>query len=202
MLTIVTIALLLGAGPAADATTGADSPHVATVKSYYRLRGTGEKEKSLALLSHNSRIWFETKDGPGRKRDKSTGGGPWAEWDRFFNGKVTPLSFEEAGDSVTVRVEEINDFYRLIERPARRHDAVYYFDTAGKISGTLIRRVQSNDEPPDRFDEFKAWAAEHRPADLAYLMPDGEIVPDRERATRWKSVLNEWRRTVGLKPID
>ena len=46
------------------------------------------------------------------------------------------------------------------------------------------------------------WAMKHYPQELEFLMPDGGIDPEIERARLWKKLLTEWRAETGLPPVD
>jgi hypothetical protein len=189
------VALATGAGTA-------DVPRdpVATVEGYIAASDADDSERMWEYLADDSRIWFDKREGPGRPRSRTTGKGPWAQWDDFFNASSTHVGkWSAAGDSVSGLFEEINDFYRLCERGPSRLRIIYFLDGDGLISGTLIQPVSSS---PGRYDEAEAWIAEHYPEDHARLVVDGDIVPGLENAKRWKVLLTQWRESVGLPPIE
>ena len=195
---LLAAAALLTAVPAT-----ADEPSKLTdvVDAYRAAKKRGDHEAAATYLSEDSRIWFEKKEGPGKKRGKG-GAGPWAEWDEFFKSTSKAVGkYQVEGRDVSILMEETNDFYRLIGRPPSRYRATYYIDDAGKISGVLIASARKGPRV-DRFDEFKEWARENRPDTLKQLMPEDEIVPSLENAKLWKKVLSEWRAATGLDPID
>lgn len=154
-----------------------------------------------SFLAQPSRIWFESRKGPGKIRDER-GRGPWADWDDFFEGRSTLEYVSAQDDSVTLILLETNDFLRMIERPPNRLLIRYYFDAETKIEGMLVRGLGTEEDKADRFEEVVAWLRERYPEKLATLMPDGEIVPDLELARTWRDLLAEWREEVGLPAVD
>ncbi len=78
-------------------------------------------------------------------------------------GGSVPHDITVEGNAVAVVVRETNNFYRWIELPPKLVRITYYFNDAGKVEGTL---VDSAEDPPDRFEEAKAWLGEHHPAEL------------------------------------
>lgn len=65
-----------------------------------------------------------------------------------------------------------------------------------------MTEVGRGTDAPDRFAEFERWAREHRADEMENLQPDGRIVPDLERAQRWRKLLNEWRAATGLHAVE
>lgn len=178
----------------------AEHPLIEKVKAYQEARNRGNEAAVRDFFSEDSRIWFEKKEGPGRIRNRD-GGGPWADWDKFFKSQSTYQDYSVEGSAVTVLALETNDFYRLIDRPTIPVRLTYYFNTEGRAEGMLVASAKRDDDPKDRFDEFKEWAGRKRPHELKHLMPDGEIVPDLERAKLWRKLLSEWRADAGLPTV-
>jgi hypothetical protein len=176
-----------------------DHPLIKKVNAYRQADADQDTARVQALLAKGAARWYEKKEGPGMPI-KPAGKGPWSDWDEYFKGSSQVESYKVDSNQVTIRVMEINDFYRLIERGPAPTNLTYDFDAAGKIAGILIFR---DDKPiTDRFDEFKKWAEKNRPDDLKYLMPEGEIIPTLDRAKRWRRLLNEWRKSIGLLAIE
>lgn len=195
---LIAVTLLVAPAGADEATSPRDP--VATVEGYIAASHADDAEKMWTYLADDSRIWYDHKAGPGRARSRSTGKGPWAQWDDFFNASSTHVGeWTVGGDSVSGVFEEINDFYRLCERGPSRIRITYYLDDDGLIAGTLVKGMSSS---PGRYDEAEAWIAEHYPDDYATLVKDGDIVPNIENAKRWKVLLAQWRESVALPPIE
>jgi len=194
---LILMALLLASGPATS--TPADAL-VERVRDYLEAHHH-DPEAAKRFYAPDSRIWFGSREGPGKLR-KLDGKGPWADWDEFFNSESEPRSFERKGRTVSVVLIEINDFYRLIERQPSPVRLTYEFDDDDRVTGTLVQSVDDGEEKADRFDEAKAWIEAHHPGVTEELMPGGELNPSLDRARRWKVLLNEWREAVGLERID
>ncbi len=176
-----------------------DHPLIRKVKAYRQANAEHDTARVQALLAKGAARWYEKKEGPGTPI-KPAGKGPWSDWDEYFKGKSEIESYKVDSNQVTIRLMEINDYYRLIERGPAPTNLTYYFNQEGKITGILVFR----DATPikDRYEEFEQWAKKNRPADLPYLRPEGEIIPTLDRAKKWRAVLNEWRRSIGLPAIE
>jgi hypothetical protein len=193
--TRVVFSLIVASAAAWAEDDAARHPHAQTIERYREARRAGDTEALAAILSEDSRIWFDEKKGPGTRRDP-TGSGPWSGWDSFFRSESDILDFHVDGASVRTTVTEINDWYRLVERAPSVYYITYYFDADGRIAGTLIDAMPDRPKRSDRLPEFEAWAREHEPGLLEELMPDDRIDP--AKAELWKAKLLEWRASAGL----
>ncbi len=181
--------------------SGCALPLVRRVDEFRAAKKKGNYELAATYLADDPRIWFEKKEGPGSPYGPK--GGPWRDWDRFFNARSKRDSIHVTNRTVAMEFSEINDFYRLIDRPAGRYRATYWFDESQRITGVLIEGLTPRSQrPPDRLAEFQLWAMKHYPQELEFLMPDGGIDPEIERARLWKKLLTEWRADSGLPSID
>ncbi len=173
-------------------------PLVVSVLHFRTAQEKGDVATQRALLSADSRIWYEKKEGPGERREPETGRGSWADWDRFFRSETVLEGAVVEGRTVRTTIREINDWYRLVERPPSRYHMTYSFDAAGRIEGTLVHQIPGASKSSDRLGEFKEWARAERPGLLEKLMPEGKIVPSLDRAKLWKQSLVAWRKARGL----
>jgi len=158
-------------------------------------------EHARTYFAPDARLWYENRSGAGAVW--KVGGGTWATWDAEFNSRSKPIapyrSMRTAfGPAVWTIVEEDNDFYRLIDRPPGYMMFTWYVAPSGKLSGFLLAGIG---ERTDRLEEFEAWAREHEPAELEYLMPGGKIDPTGDRAARFRNSLNRWRSETGLPGV-
>lgn len=184
-----------GAPPAGDV----DHPITRRVVRFREARRT-DPEAARALVSPGARIWFQTREGPGSPLD-ATGSGPWAPWDRHFRSRSTMERADVSGRDVRIVVQEINDWYRLVERPPSRYHITYTFDESDRIHAVLIHAIPGEPRRADRLAEFETWARENHPGLLAELMPEGNIDP--RRAAQFKRALLAWRAESGLpNPLE
>ena len=136
------------------------------------------------------------KEGPGNRL--TADGGPYKNWDKEFKSKSTREEARVVGRTVTYISQEINDFYRLIERTPTKARVTYYFDESGKIAGMLYAGLSPRSQrPPDRFEEFKTWAEGRYPGVL-----DSEEMEIPNQPERWRLLLTQWRAETGLPSID
>jgi hypothetical protein len=150
------------------------------------------------MLAPDARSWFDERTGPG---DPYALEGRWSGWDAYFHTKNTYSEWTQGRDSVTASGEEMNDFYRLIERSPTRFRATWWLDAPGRIAGFLYE-PRGAVVPGDRFAEAKDWARREKPSELEYLMPNGRIDPSGDRPQRFRALLEEWRRAAKLPALD
>ena len=175
-----------------------DALDIAEVQELMAARQKRDEAVAHSLMTSDPRIWFDKRSGPGEPWGLA---GRWTHWDEYFHTKNDYSGFREAGDTVTADGVEINDFYRLIDRPPQKFRGTWWIDDAGKVSGFLYEPRGSTQMEEDRFDQFKAWARQAKPAELEYLMPGGRIDPTGDRPERFHALLVEWRQAAGLPPI-
>ena len=94
----------------------------------------------------------------------------------------------------------------LIERQdTPRYRITYFFDDHGKITGYMISAADPDHKAPPsvtRFDEFEAWVEANHPDEWDYLRPGGSLDPTGDRASRTRTLINQWRLSVGLPMIE
>ncbi|MHC4989792.1 MAG: DUF1573 domain-containing protein [Planctomycetota bacterium] len=192
-------AIILANGPTLHARTRIEAvdPRVARVQAYLDARKRGDRDVVTAMLSDDSRIWFGAREGEGTPR-REDGDGPWAGWDREMNQASRTEQWAADGNAVTALLTETNDWYRLLDRPPARIQLTWWLDEEQRIEGFLVAGLPRDPDAPNRYDQFETWAKAHHLEALEELMPDDEIVPSRENAQRWRTLLFAWRRAEGL----
>lgn len=132
------------------------------------------------------------------KKDPNRPRGSWADWDDFFNSEGKSIDVVPVGDKLRTTQREINDWYRLLDRPPAEYYMTYSFDAENQVTERKIGSIPDKPRDPGRLAEFEAWAREHHPGLLEKLMPEGEIDPSLANAKLWKQHLLEWRAAAGL----
>ena len=172
-----------------------DALGIAKVRQLMAAREKRDEAVARSLMTSDPRIWFDKRTGPGEPWGLA---GRWMHWDDYFHTQNDYSDFRAAGDTVSADGVEINDFYRLIDRPPQKFRATWWLDENGRISGFLYEPRGSTSSREDRFDQFKAWARQTHPAELESLMPGGRIDPTGDRPERFQRILLEWRKASGL----
>ncbi|HEY4640776.1 MAG TPA: hypothetical protein VII75_05485 [Thermoanaerobaculia bacterium] len=185
-----TIRLLLVLLIVACATT---SPQIETVKAFRTARERGNDAEMLKYLAPDARMWWGQREGAGSPLGTNE---RWHHWDVFFHGHSELYDWKVDGNVVTAMGRETNDFYRLTKWTPPPFRNTWWLDDQGRITAILFEPLGKS---TSRFDEVKAWAKEHHPGELAYLMPKGEIDPTADRPERWKTLLEEWRRSTAAR---
>lgn len=143
-----------------------------------------------SLLAPDARMFFGKREGTGMLLGRTD---EWSHWDTYFHGHSEMYDWKVDGHVVTAMGRETNDFYRLTEWNAPPFRMTWWLDDQQRITAILFEPLG---KPTSRFDEVKAWARQHHPEELAYLMPKGEIDPTGDRPERWKVLLEEWRASI------
>jgi len=66
------------------------------------------------------------------------------DWDRYFRSTSSVDGFIVEKRTVRLTVTEVNDWYRLVDRPPSRYYMSYDFDDRGRITGVLVIRPRSS----------------------------------------------------------
>lgn len=200
LLLVLMGALLAGCGDKESQSADPLDPLVITAKQFRAHVKAGEYDEARAMMVQNPRRWFNEREGEGREWKLGPKSGPWSEWDDHFRGRTEVVRWEVGEGTATLVFLETNDYFQLLDRGWQKSEMVYYFNDAGEIEGLLIRG--RGDRPQGRTEEFLAWARENDPEELAYLMPDGDVDPSGDRPPRFRALLNRWRESAGLEPIE
>ena len=160
------------------------------IEQFRAARERGDKAAAQTYVAPGARIWFEEKKGEGEPF--GVGGGSWDHWDHYFHSHTTLSDWKQQGRTATAVANETNDFMQLLEYQPKPYTVTYWLDDANRISGVLIQSMPG--KAVSRLDEFKAWARQHHPQELAYLMPNDRLDPTGDRPERWRAILDEWRK--------
>lgn len=171
---------------------------IGIVEAFRSLSDEGRYDEARQMLSPDARRWFETQEDDGMPWEIGSGG-PWAKWDAHFASKKKILDRSVEHDQVIYTIEENNDYYRLLDRPAQKSQIVYILNNERRITGMIIRSLGVRD--PGSTDDFLQWASSNRPSELNTLMPNGEVDPTSDHPERFRKLINEWRISKGREPI-
>jgi hypothetical protein len=194
-------ALVAFAVSVAVCTAEAAPDPVQTVQRFREAREKGDLAQARSFLAPDARIWFDAEEREGPGKPWTLEAGPWAAWDRFFHSHTDLKDWKNQDDRVTAIGQETNDFYRLLDWKPKPLLLTYWVNDAGRITGFMFHAVAGAPAAHSRLEEFEAWARKARPAELAYLMPDGKIDPSGDRPARWRTILVEWRKAAGLPEV-
>ncbi len=184
--------------------TACTNHHIGTVESFRAARKAGDQEKARSYLSDDPRVWYDAKEGEGSPW--KLGAGRYKQWDTHFRGKSELGPWHVDGDTIWTMVEEMNDYFRLIERQDMpRYRITYFFDEQDRILGYMISAADP-DAPSSpmvsRYEEFEAWALANEAEEWEYLRPGGSLDPTGDRAERTRVLANRWRASVNLPAIE
>lgn len=162
-----------------------------SIKHVQAYRAASARGDDLSpYLAPGARMWYDTKEGEGEPLKK--GQGSYAHWDHYFGSTSTLTDWQVHDGAVSAVVHETNAFYRLLDWTPAPYRMTWWLDAEGRIREALLTAIPGHDTK-GRLAEFQAWAREHHPDELDYLMPKGRIDPKGDRAERFAALLKEWR---------
>jgi hypothetical protein len=167
---------------------------IAIVKRFLEAEERNDSAACRNMVSPEMRVWYEEIKGEGEKWSPTSA---WDVWDAFFHSVITYGKFTEDSNSVTVLIQETNDFYKLIDRSTSQVQLIWWVNNDDKIEGHLVKSVRDSSNR-GRFKEFIEWAKKNQTEELEYLMRGEKINPEGDRPQRWKKILIEWRTKTGL----
>jgi len=179
------------------ATACASSSPLDRVQAYRAAVSSGADVSHF--LAPDARMWYGKKEGAGEPL--SNGTGSYAHWDHYFGSKATLTDWQVTNGAVTAIVHETNGFYRLLDWQPDPYRMTWWLDDQGRIREALLTSIPGVGGK-GRLAEFRAWAREHHPTELDYLMPNGHIDPKADRAERFAALLREWRLAAGLPAVE
>jgi hypothetical protein len=183
---------------------GCRASKIGTVESFRATRDSGELQTARGYLADDPRVWYGEHTGEGMPWTLGTG--RYDAWDEHFRSTSDLGPWQPEGDTVWAVATEWNEYYALTERQGiSRYRITYFFDEHGLIKGYMISGADpGNPGPPStsRIDEIEAWARANHPEEWEYLRPGGQLDPTGDRAQRTRTLINRWRRELGLPTID
>jgi hypothetical protein len=160
------------------------------VKIYEEAHNNHDIEKVMSLYTND--ITFEIV-GSWVKNGKEQVRG-LAEWDATTNSLMIISDIEVRKDTVEFRLKEGNDWFRLIGI-----EFMYYYPCRIIFRDGLIKKIEAEvtSESNKLFRELWPpvynWLSQERNNELSELISGGEFVYNLENATKWISILKEWR---------
>ncbi len=170
---------------------------MALFSKYYSAQKNDSNDK-WNFTNDTVKLWFDNKDGKPIlqvKGKKATG--KWKEWDREMksNSFYDTIWFDESENAVKGYFYEKNDFYSLIGKPPTKTLRTYWFDVNDKINEILIYWIpEENTITAEYLKPIVKWAMANDSIEINQLYPNGNIVPSRENAIRWKNLIRKYQK--------
>ena len=160
------------------------------VKAYEATYNAHDVEKLMSFYSDDVRfeivgVWV--KKGKAAVREL-------AEWDKATNMHMTISEIVVSGDSVTFKLVETNDWWKLAGMGDICYKPSVIIFRNGLISelrATMTR--ESLDAYAKVWPSIISWAKEHRKEELEELLPGGVFIYGAEAAKKWIVLLRAWR---------
>jgi hypothetical protein len=117
-----------------------------------------------------------------------------AEWDKATNMHMTISDITVSGDTVTCKLVETNDWWRLAGMGEAYYEPCVMIFHNGLISEMRATMTQESLDAYARvWPSIISWARDHRSEELNELLPGGLFVYGAEAANKWIMLLQEWR---------
>jgi len=119
-----------------------------------------------------------------------------AEWDRATNMRMTISNVKVSGDTVTLKLVETNDWWRLAGMGVVEYDPCVMVFREGLISEMRTTMTRASLDAYARvWPSIIKWARDYRSEDLRELLPGGHFKYSGEHAQKWLALLRQWRST-------
>ncbi|UCF70704.1 MAG: nuclear transport factor 2 family protein [candidate division WOR-3 bacterium] len=119
-----------------------------------------------------------------------------AEWDKATNMHMTVSNIRVSGDTVTFKLLETNDWWKLAGMGEVQYDPCVMVFRDGLISEMRAAMTQASVDAYARvWPSIINWAKKHRSEALRELLPDGHFIYGGEQARKWLALLHQWRST-------
>ena len=116
------------------------------------------------------------------------------EWDAAVNSQLTFTDLNVSGDTVTCKVMERNDLYRVAGIEGMHYKSSIFIFRDGLIKEIIAEQTEESVKTKEAvFKSFIEWASKERSQELAELKHEGEYVFNAENAKSWLILLQEWR---------
>jgi hypothetical protein len=119
-----------------------------------------------------------------------------AEYDFALHIHMTIDQVVQKGDTVFCELIEMNDWLEISEIDEAFYSARFVFQRG------LIKHIGGTPTPETEkaFGEvltpLMEWASEHKPEQLAQMMPEGKFVYNAGNAEKSLALLREWKETI------
>lgn len=114
-------------------------------------------------------------------------------WDFSINGSLKFIDYQTIKDTVTCKIEERNDFFRLLDIDVVKYDYAKFI-----FEDRLIKEVKaklnqdSKDMIDNAFSSFILWASSERPEELETLKSNGNFIFTKENSKNWLDILKTY----------
>ena len=155
-----------------------------------------ESDAKWNFTTDTVKLWFDDKEGEPslRIKDKKSTG-KWKEWDEIMNSSSTYDSvwFDKNENAIKGYFYENNDFYELIGKKPTKTLRTYWLNKDNIIHEILLYWIpEENTTTAEHLKPIVEWALINDSIEISELYPEGNIIPSRENAIRWKKFLKKY----------
>lgn len=163
---------------------------------------TALRQNSDEILKYTTdtvKLWFDDKNGQPTLIIKGTkSNGKWREWDEEMQSESNydSLWFDRNENAVQGYFFENNDFYKLIGKPPTKTLRTYWLTEENKIKEIQIFWLPQENIPTDEYlKPVLEWAKWNASGEINHLYENGNLIPSRENARRWKRLLKGFKKS-------
>lgn len=167
---------------------GSEQATLKKIKIYLNAANVADKSR---YLSDSYRSYFEKKEGLGKGKDASLRS--FQEWDGPLHPDVEILSFSHNQGTWTLRINESNDFAKLIGFPGWKATEIITFDDSGRIAETTYIPEPNQPNYKDWLQPAVAWLQVNAPDRLREVYQNGKLIRTETTAREWVELLTQWR---------
>jgi hypothetical protein len=157
-------------------------------------------EDKWNFMTDTVKLWFDEKTGdPILQTRNNQKQGPWAEWDKEMNASsfYDSIWYDKTKQTVQGYFYENNDFYEMIGKSPTKTLRTYWINENNKINEILIYWIpEENTTSSEHLGPIVDWAMKNDSLEIQTLYPEGNIIPSKENAKRWKLLLTKYKESI------
>jgi hypothetical protein len=175
--------------------TPADNPYLEKIKTYLNAATVADKSR---YMSGSYRSYFARKEGAGEGRDSALQS--FQRWDGPLHPDVKILAVSDTQKTWKLKINERNDFTKLIGFPGWKATEIVTFDDSGLIAEAMY--IPEPDQPnyKDWLKPAVGWLQTAAPDSLKEVYENGKLIKTGATARKWVRLLTRWRHSLKREP--
>jgi len=161
------------------------------IKSFLNASRVEEKSK---YMSGAYRFYFAKKEGNGEGKDSSLQS--LQKWDGPLHPDIKIISYSRSRNTWTLRINERNDFTKLIGFPGWKATEVITFDDSGLISEAMYVPQPNQPNYKDWLKPAVEWLQATAADSLRDVYQNGKLIQTGTTARKWVRLLTRWKHSL------
>jgi hypothetical protein len=149
-------------------------------------------------MSESYRSYFAKKEGPGEEKDSALES--FQRWDGPLHPDIKILSYSHNQVAWKLKINERNDFTKLIKFPGWQATEFITFDDSGLIVEAMYVPEPNQPNYKDWLKPAVDWLQTAAPDSLRDVYQNGKLIQTGATARKWVRLLTRWNHRVHGAP--